>query len=52
MAGGTRIVINDKGIRLITGGKFEVKAGQHIFNDGQRVKAELPNLPIVNETNN
>ncbi|MCH2001872.1 DUF2345 domain-containing protein [Acinetobacter seifertii] len=52
MAGGTRIVINDKGISLITGGKFEVKAGQHIFNNGQRVKAELPNLPVVNQVDN
>ncbi|WP_335978019.1 hypothetical protein [Acinetobacter calcoaceticus] len=49
MAGGSRIVINDKGITIITSGKFEAKAGQHIFDGGQQVKVELPNLPIVNE---
>lgn len=45
MAGGSRLVINDKGITLITGGKFEVKAGQHIFKSGEQVVSHLPLLP-------
>ncbi|MDS7930689.1 hypothetical protein RMB13_14645 [Acinetobacter sp. V102_4] len=45
MAGGSRIVINDKGITIITGGKFEVKAGQHIFKSGEQVVSHFPVLP-------
>lgn len=48
MAGGSRIVINDKGITVITGGKFEVKAGQHIFKSGEQVVSHIPILPEVN----
>ncbi|GLG82224.1 hypothetical protein [Acinetobacter calcoaceticus] len=45
MACGSRIVINDKGITIITGGKFEVKAGQHIFKSGEQVVSHFPVLP-------
>ncbi len=49
MAGGSRIVINDQGITISTNGKILYQAGQHKFEGGQRVKAEIPLLPIVNE---
>ncbi|CAP02953.1 hypothetical protein ABSDF_p20010 (plasmid) [Acinetobacter baumannii SDF] len=49
MAGGSRILINDQGITISTGGKIVFQAGQHVFEGGQRVKAEIPPLPIVNE---
>jgi len=49
MAGGSRILINDQGITISTGGKIVFQAGQHVFQGGQRVKAEIPPLPIVNE---
>ena len=49
MAGGSRIVINDQGITISTGGKILYQAGQHKFESGQQVKAEIPSLPIVNE---
>lgn len=45
MAGGSRVVINDKGITVITGSKFEVKAGQHIFKSGEQVVSHFPVLP-------
>jgi len=45
MVGGSRLVINDQGITLITGGKFEVKAGQHIFKSGEQVVSHFPVLP-------
>ncbi|MCY1416257.1 hypothetical protein D9M71_317590 [compost metagenome] len=45
MAGGSRIVINDKGITLITSGKFEAKAGQHLFMSGAQAVSHLPLLP-------
>ncbi len=31
MAGGSQIIINKDGITLITPGKFEPKAGQHLL---------------------
>ncbi len=49
MAGGSRILINDQGITISTGGKILYQAGQHKFEGGQQVKAEIPPLPIVNE---
>jgi len=49
MAGGSRILINDQGITISTGGKILYQAGQHKFEDGQQVKAEIPPLPIVND---
>lgn len=38
MAGGSQIIINKDGIKIITPAKFEVKAGQHLFKGGQRVE--------------
>ena len=49
MAGGSRILINDQGITISTGGKILYQAGQHKFEGGQQVKAEIPPLPIVND---
>ena len=49
MAGGYRILINDQGITISTGGKILYQAGQHKFEGGQQVKAEIPPLPIVND---
>ena len=48
MAGGSQIIINKNGITVITPGKFEAKAGQHLFNSGQQVKADIPLLPLTN----
>ena len=36
MAGGSQIIINKDGITLITPGKFEPKAGQHLFKGGEK----------------
>lgn len=44
-AGGSQIRISAKGIEVITGGKFEVKAGQHVFSSGQKVISDIPFLP-------
>ena len=49
MAGGSRILINDQGITISTGGKILYQAGQNKFEGGQQVKAEIPPLPIVND---
>ena len=49
MAGGSRILINDQGITISTSGKILYQAGQHKFEGGQQVKAEIPPLPIVND---
>ena len=52
MAGGSRILINDQGITISTGGKILYQAGQHKFEGGQQVKAEIPPLPIINDIKN
>nr|WP_174506844.1 type VI secretion system Vgr family protein [Acinetobacter sp. Marseille-Q1620] len=44
-AGGSQIEISGNGILPTTGGKFEVKAGQHLFMGGASVSANLPLLP-------
>ena len=44
-AGGSQLKINGSGIFSTTGGKFEVKAGQHLFVGGTKVLNKLPNLP-------
>ena len=44
MAGGSQIIINKNGITVITPGKFEAKAGQHLFKSGAKVQTTLPNL--------
>ncbi|ENV34963.1 hypothetical protein [Acinetobacter gerneri] len=45
MAGGSQIIINKNGIRIITPAKFEVNAGQHLFKRGTKVSMQLPFLP-------
>jgi uncharacterized protein (DUF2345 family) len=44
-AGGSQIKINADGVFSTTGGKFESKAGQHLFTSGATVNAELPKMP-------
>ncbi|QHH96491.1 type VI secretion system Vgr family protein [Acinetobacter dispersus] len=44
-AGSSQIKLNGSGIFPITGGKFEVKAGQHLFMGGSRINCPLPYLP-------
>ncbi|MDM1286597.1 DUF2345 domain-containing protein, partial [Acinetobacter indicus] len=43
-AGGSQIKINGSGIFPTTGGKFEVKAGQHLFKGGAKINTSLPIL--------
>ena len=49
MAGGSRIVINDQGITISTGGKIVYQAGQHKFESGQKVSTNLPTLPVAGQ---
>lgn len=51
MAGGSQIIINKDGITIITPAKFEVKAGQHKFESGEKVGVELPLLPKLGTYN-
>ncbi|MGR0304517.1 type VI secretion system Vgr family protein [Acinetobacter beijerinckii] len=44
-AGGSQLKINADGVFSTTGGKFESKAGQHLFVSGVTVNAELPKMP-------
>ncbi|MDA3492858.1 DUF2345 domain-containing protein, partial [Acinetobacter sp. AOR33_HL] len=44
-AGGSQLKINADGVFSTTGGKFESKAGQHLFTSGATVNAELPKMP-------
>lgn len=44
-AGGSQIKINGSGVLITTGGKFESKAAQHVFNGGAVVNAQLPEMP-------
>ena len=44
-AGGSQIKINSSGIFPTTGGKFEVKAGQHVFSGGGRIDIPILILP-------
>jgi len=46
-AGGSQIKLNGSGIFPITGGKFEVKAGQHLFMGGAKVNSEIISFPEV-----
>ena len=50
-AGGSQIKLNGAGIFPTTGGKFEVKAGQHLFMGGAQVSAQLPALPKFDNKN-
>ncbi|RKG35670.1 hypothetical protein D7V21_02010 [Acinetobacter guerrae] len=47
MASGSQIIINKNGVTVITPGKFESKAGQHKFENGAKVKYQLPHIPDV-----
>lgn len=47
-AGGSQVRISAKGIEVITGAKFEAKAGQHVFSGGSGVSSSLPALPVLN----
>ncbi len=44
-AGGSQLKINSSGIFPTTGGKFEVKAGQHVFSGGGRIDIPILILP-------
>ncbi|MEB6479200.1 type VI secretion system Vgr family protein [Acinetobacter vivianii] len=44
-AGGSQIKLDGSGIFPITGGKFEVKAGQHLFMGGSSVNVPAIELP-------
>ncbi|MDF2419265.1 DUF2345 domain-containing protein, partial [Acinetobacter beijerinckii] len=44
-AGGSQIKLNGSGIFPTTGGKFEVKAGQHLFMDAASVSVPAIDLP-------
>ncbi|MFV5491321.1 type VI secretion system Vgr family protein [Acinetobacter sp. ASP199] len=44
-AGGSQLKINGQGVFGITGGKFECKAGQHIFKEGQNIIEQKISLP-------
>jgi len=46
-AGGSQLKINGSGIFPVTGGKFEVKAGQHLFMGGTKANYVLPPLPAL-----
>lgn len=51
-AGGSQLKLNGSGIFPTTGGKFEVKAGQHLFMGGASVSAPkitLPNPPPLDK---
>jgi len=45
IGGSSLIQIDNAGISSKTGGKFESKAGQHVFESGAKVEANTPNLP-------
>lgn len=45
----SRITLNSTGILCETDRLFEVKSGQQKFQGGQKVKTEIPLLPIMNE---
>lgn len=51
MAGGSQIIINKDGIKIITPAKFEAKAGQHLFKSSERVSTALPMLPALGDKN-
>ncbi|WP_319922805.1 DUF2345 domain-containing protein [Acinetobacter sp. RF14B] len=50
-AGGSQIEISSAGILSTTGGKFEVKAGQHLFVNGSQINTSLPALPSFKNQN-
>ncbi|WP_130804311.1 type VI secretion system Vgr family protein [Acinetobacter ihumii] len=48
-AGGSQLKINGSGIFPTTGGKFEVKAGQHLFEGGASAHATIPLMPKLGQ---
>ena len=44
-AGGSQIKLDGSGIFPVTGGKFEVKAGQHLFMGSTSVNVPAIDLP-------
>ncbi|WP_275904454.1 DUF2345 domain-containing protein, partial [Acinetobacter beijerinckii] len=50
-AQGSQLKLNGSGIFPTTGGKFEVKAGQHLFMGGARATHNIPFLPTVSDGN-
>ena len=46
-AGGSQLKINGLGIFSTTAAKFEVKAGQHLFKQGQKLTHTKLNLPTL-----
>lgn len=44
-AGGSQIKVNSGGIFVTTGGKFECKAGQHLFANGENIVEQKLTLP-------
>ncbi|WP_436870650.1 type VI secretion system Vgr family protein [Acinetobacter courvalinii] len=46
-AGGSQIKLDGSGIFPVTGGKFEVKAGQHLFMGGAKVTTKSPELAML-----
>ncbi|MCT9979829.1 DUF2345 domain-containing protein, partial [Acinetobacter sp. I-MWF] len=46
--GSSQIALNNSGIFPKTGGKFEVNAGQHVFQGANSANANLPKLPKLN----
>ncbi len=49
--GSSQIALNNSGIFPKTGGKFEVNAGQHVFQGGSSVNTNVPVLPEYNNQN-
>ncbi|WP_180082736.1 DUF2345 domain-containing protein, partial [Acinetobacter sp. YH12123] len=50
--GGSQLKINGSGIFPTTGGKFEVKAGQHLFTGGSTAQPKNITLPLLGEMQN
>ena len=50
-AGGSQLLRGGKGVLFKTGGKFEAKAGQHVFSGGRKVQLTPINLPGANIKN-
>ncbi|WP_278363136.1 type VI secretion system Vgr family protein [Acinetobacter schindleri] len=48
-AGGSQLKINRQGVFSTTSGKFECKAGQHSFVEGDKVKTEIQTLPVIQD---
>lgn len=49
MAAGSQLIIDKDGIHLTTPQQFKVHAGQHIFQQGENIKAKVPILPIASD---